>query len=233
MNDEKLMMESIWSTTGESIEDVERRIHDSADLKNLQQRADSYVHLLLNTFNWVNIDSNSEILEIGSGLGYIMQGMQRISGVKKINGLDISKSMIQSAKDRLARDNANIEEYNFIHYDGVTIPLVDKSIDFVYSNSCIQHIPKQYAYNLFFEIHRILKDGGFFVSQLLSWNHLQDFEKWRSFKDEVKFQINQVNTHWHHFYSTEELRQIFEVSISASKFGCIDNHGCIVLAIQK
>jgi hypothetical protein len=56
------------------------------------------------------------------------------------------------------------------------------------------------------EMHRCLKPGGSAFIQVLSWDALP--RQYISFKDEIKNQINGVNTHWHHYYEYREIEAI-------------------------
>lgn len=96
-------------------------------------------------------------MEVGSGLAYLMQEVRSRFGCDVL-GLDVAPNMVEFAKKRLARDQ--VPPFEFMLYDGIEIPVPSNSFDFVYSHSSIQHIPKHYAYNLFWEIQRILKPGG-------------------------------------------------------------------------
>ena len=64
-----------------------------------------------------------------------------------------------------------------MHYDGVHVPPEDGSLDFIYSVASLQHIPKEYVFNLFFEIKRLLSPTGFSLLHLLSFDHISDYHR--------------------------------------------------------
>jgi SAM-dependent methyltransferase len=101
---------------------------------------------------------------------------------------------------------------SFIHYDGIAVPLPDKSFDMIYSVAALQHVPKLYVYNLFFEICRLLKDDGHAVIQLLGFKKLPEQEQLIPWRDEVHSQIYRIEGHWHHFYAAEELLFVLPAS---------------------
>jgi hypothetical protein len=66
-------------------------------------------------------------LEIGPGVGFIIEAMAT-SADAHFTGLDISQSMIDKAANRLRAMAINA---SFCHYDGVTVPLPDGSLDLI------------------------------------------------------------------------------------------------------
>ncbi|MBV9300488.1 MAG: class I SAM-dependent methyltransferase [Acidobacteriaceae bacterium] len=194
-----------WEDPAESLESVENRIHDGVPKERLRTRAQAYVNTFARLFPWSLPGPGGRVMEIGSGLGYIMEAAVQKLNPSTVVGLDVSASMIENAKRRLARDGVETTALDFRLYDGVEIPYEDNSFDFVYSAATIQHIPKAYAYNLLFEIARVLKRAGFadlhFVSHSLLPDHLRLFP----LKQECLRQIRNEVGHWHVFYSHEEL----------------------------
>src|SRR5580698_5170037 len=105
---------------------------------------------------------------------------------RKIIGLDIAPNMVEMAKHRLGPG----EPFNFVVYDGVTVPLPDASFDLIYSVAALQHVPRPFVFNLFFEIRRLLKQNGFAVFHLLSTDSLSRQEKLHSWRQEIANQIS-------------------------------------------
>jgi SAM-dependent methyltransferase len=201
-----------WNNASETLEQVNRRIHDGVPLDQLDARADRYVSRLFELYPFAEPKDFQTSLEIGSGTGYIMKGLKRYltaRGVQhpKIIGLDIAENMLAKAHANIGADPT----FDFLLYDGITVPLPDHSIDFIYSVAAMQHIPKPYVYNLFFEIRRLLKDTGFAVIHLLSWRILEHQEKEWPWRTEIYNQVHQVEAHWHHFYSIDELNAVLKV----------------------
>jgi ubiquinone/menaquinone biosynthesis C-methylase UbiE len=205
-----------WNIDDEDIEETNKRIHGRVSLEELHTRADAFISTIFNTFPYVQIPANATIMDIGSGTGYLMEAMNRLatrlagkSPPKKIIGLDIAENMLAKAKERLGEGGA----YGYLHYDGLHIPMDNNSVDLIYSAAALQHVPKVYVYNLFFEIHRILKPTGFAVIHLASFKQLIRRRKkggkpWRT---EIANQIERKTAHWLHFYTKEELEIVLSV----------------------
>jgi ubiquinone/menaquinone biosynthesis C-methylase UbiE len=140
-------------------------------------------------------------MEIGSGVGYIMEGILRHTvaegvDIEKVIGLDIAENMIARARGRVAHQ----PKLDFLHYDGVTVPMRDQSLDFIYSVASLQHVPRQYVFNLFFEIRRLLKKDGFTIVHLLGYKHLPNpaSPPWDFL---VERQVNNSEEGWLSYYS--------------------------------
>ncbi len=72
-------------------------------------------------------------------------------------GVDVSPSMIDCAR----RLNAGIDNLHFIENAAPTLAmLADASVDFVYSNMTLQHIPAELAEGYVDEFLRVLAPGG-------------------------------------------------------------------------
>jgi ubiquinone/menaquinone biosynthesis C-methylase UbiE len=209
----------VWNNPSESSESVNRRIHDGVPLEALAARGQSYVDQIFGLFPYARLKDGASVMEIGSGVGYIMEAMDkgaRARGITlgKIMGLDVAEHMLERAMARLCGNPI----FSFIHYDGLHVPLPDDSLDLIYSVASLQHVPKPYVYNLFFEIRRLLKSDGYAVIQLLGFKLLPKQEKLFPWRDEIRWQVYKIEGHWHHFYSAEELQHI----LHASEFKHID-----------
>ena len=85
---------------------------------------------------------------------------------KRLDGVDLSPSNIENAKDYVAKNG--ITDANLIVCDGVGMPLVKSDeYDFVMSTIALQHIcVYDIRKNIFKEIHRALKKGGMITAQM-------------------------------------------------------------------
>ncbi len=198
-----------WDDPVESLEATNARIHDGVPLDQLEQRADTYVAGIFDQFRRVDPAMTRSILEIGSGTGFIMEGVDRYLrrhgiSASSIVGLDIAANMIAKAKARVG----DRRPFDFLLYDGINVPLADDSIDLVYSVAALQHVPKLYVYNLFLEVRRILKPGGFGVFHVLSVRHIPEQVRAEPWANEIRRQLNNETGHWHHFYAAEELQYV-------------------------
>ena len=96
-----------WDRPDESIESVARRIHEGASGEEaLHKRANDHVHSLFDPFPYARLVPQFRAMEIGSGLGYIMEALALYAqdkGIepKEIIGLDIAPAMIAKARQRI------------------------------------------------------------------------------------------------------------------------------------
>jgi ubiquinone/menaquinone biosynthesis C-methylase UbiE len=209
-----------WDDPTESLDATNARIHDGVAIDQLEARADTYVTAIFDQFPRINPAATRTILEVGSGTGFIMEGVERYlthRGVApaSITGLDIAPNMLAKAKARIG----GRRPFDFLLYDGVNVPIGDDSIDLVYSVAALQHVPKLYVYNLFLEIRRILKPGGFAVLHFLSFRLIPEHVKLEPWVNEIRRQLNNETGHWHHFYAAEELNYVLRY---ASGFPFVD-----------
>lgn len=188
---------STW-TQEEDLDSLNKRIHDASPVDQLANRARSYRDLLFDTFPEARPTESDTVLEFGSGVGWIMEAMLERFSVREIIGLDISENMIKRAQERFQDPRAR-----FVHYDGLHIPFKDGEIQVIYSCAAIQHVEKHVAFMLLKELHRVLADGGHAVLHLLSVEHIP--HSGAPYEEECLNHINNVPTHWHHYYSFDEL----------------------------
>lgn len=182
-----------WDDPNENIEATNARIHDGVPIDKLEDRADSYIQTIFGLFPYIQLPQQPTCLEIGSGTGYIMEALDReLTRQRKsplwIGGLDIAKNMLAKAKARLGKKKL----FKFFLYDGMSVPLPEESVDFIYSVAALQHVPKPYVYNPFFEMLRIVKQEGFVAIHLLSFKHLAVQEQFFPWREEIKQQITGV-----------------------------------------
>jgi ubiquinone/menaquinone biosynthesis C-methylase UbiE len=192
---------STW-LADESLESLNRRIHDGVAEDRLMDRARRYRDWLFDTYPDARPGRDARVVELGSGVGWIMEAMLERFPVEEIIGLDISANMIRRAQERFTNPAAR-----FAFYDGLHIPFADGEIDVLYSVAAMQHIEKHVAFLLFEELYRILKAGGHGIIHLLAVDHIPKAEL--TYHDECWNHVNGTPTHWHHYYSFDELFVLF------------------------
>jgi SAM-dependent methyltransferase len=220
-----------WNDPNETLESVNARIHDGVPLEKLEERADSYIRGIFGHFPYVRLPNRPVCLEIGSGTGYIMEALnrellRRLNPPGSITGLDIAENMLARASRRLSGQGP----FRFLHYDGVNVPAPGESFDFIYSVAALQHVPKPYVYNLFFEVHRLLRPAGFAAFTLLSFNYLPTQERFIRWRDEINRQIKLEVGHWHHYYSKDELDNVLKAGTGFPYVDVRDEDGIWVCA---
>jgi ubiquinone/menaquinone biosynthesis C-methylase UbiE len=220
-----------WDNVSEPLDDTEMRIHDGAARDQLAQRANRYLSDLRGMFPYTIPARGGVVMEVGSGLGWIMQAALAQLEPRSIIGLDVAPSMIAKARIRLRRDRVDDGRLGFLLYDGVTIPVRDDSVDYVYSVAALQHVPKIYVYNLLLEIKRILSPRGFCVIHLLAFSHIRN--NYPVFAEEIRHQIKGDPVHWHHFYAFDELLYVLADGVGASQIDIVDGDMSICCAFGK
>jgi SAM-dependent methyltransferase len=96
-------------------------------------------------------------LDIGCGLGRFSRALvQRFDSVIAV---DVSDQMIAKAKE--LNSERGRENISFQVSDGVTLPVSDRAIDFVWSYEVFQHIPTHEIIQAnILEVGRVLRPGG-------------------------------------------------------------------------
>ncbi len=224
-----------WEARGESLESVEARIHDGVPAKHLRQRAAGYLETLDALFPESRPRIGSRLMEIGSGVGYVLEEALRRYKPASIVGLDIAAGMIEHAKQRLHRDGVDASKVEFIHYDGVDVPLPDASIDHIYSVASLQHAPRPYCFRAMMEAWRLLRPGGAACIHLLAYSHFRDHMTLGAFQQELLQQIRENAGHWHHYYTVEELESVLRhgVGVSAECIALRQQLGSVYLSCRK
>ncbi|HSN39656.1 MAG TPA: methyltransferase domain-containing protein [Burkholderiales bacterium] len=206
-----------WEGKGETLEAIEARIHDGVPVARLRERAEGY----LNTFQTLYPESiprrSSRIMEIGSGVGYVMEAALRRYHPVRLVGLDIAAGMIEFAKQRLRRDGVDTRSVEFVHYDGIDAPLPDASFDMIYSVASLQHAPKPFCFRAISEAYRLLATGGTAWIHLLAYSHFRENVTPERFRHELLQQIHNRSGHWHHYYTAEELAATLQYGIGVSQ----------------
>jgi ubiquinone/menaquinone biosynthesis C-methylase UbiE len=224
----------VWNQHGKSISDVEAFIHDNHPMDRLHERAEGLFGLVCSHFPWAVPRPGSVVLEVGSGVGYIIQAALKRVEPSRIIGLDVADGMIQKAKDRLTRDGATDPRIEFVHYDGITIPLPDNSVDFIYSVAALQHIPRLMFYNLLYELKRILKPTGYCSAQTMSFGQLDNYDDSVGFfREEVRGQLANKEFAWVVFYSFEEMFHVLARGIGVKDIYIVEKDGSLWFSFTK
>ena len=193
-----------------TLDGLNRRIHDGVALEDLAARAadrrDTFFELL---FPYARPTEGARVLELGQGVGWIMESLLERYPIGEIVGLDVSPVMIESAQERWSDPRAK-----YVLYDGLHVPLEDDSFDNVYSVACLQHIEKHHAFLAMKELVRILKPGGHGTLHLISVHHLP--HSGRTYEEECWSHVNNVDAHWMHYYSFDEILVLFGDALSVT-----------------
>jgi SAM-dependent methyltransferase len=129
---------------------ADNRMHGEGDVRAAREnffarRGGNLEFLLRRRYEWMNeyIQPSDRGIEIGCGTG-------------------VSKLFIRAAEHRLT-DYADHEWIDVKNVDALATPFPDAEFDFVVSSNMIHHVPQ--PLQLFAEMRRILKPGGFLLVQ--------------------------------------------------------------------
>jgi len=224
-----------WEGRGEALEAIEARIHDGVPIAQLHARASGYLGTFEALFPGDVPTHGGRILEIGSGVGYVLEEALRRYRPSRLVGLDIAAGMIEFAKQRLRRDNVATRAIEFVHYDGIDAPLPDASFDLVYSVASLQHAPRPYCFRALMEAYRLITPGGRAWIHLLAYSHFRQYMTPEHYKHEVLQQIHERQGHWHHYYTVEEIETTlhFGVGIPADFIRLQERGGSLFICMRK
>ncbi|AHB49794.1 hypothetical protein W911_00440 [Hyphomicrobium nitrativorans NL23] len=97
------------------------------------------------------------VLDFGCGPGYDLVGFATQSKPSRLVGVDVSRSSLAEACDRLALHSSDVE---LLHHDvsDDNLPLDDASMDLVHSSGVLHHVPD--IDRTLAELRRVLKPDG-------------------------------------------------------------------------
>ncbi|WP_033165385.1 class I SAM-dependent methyltransferase [Clostridium sp. KNHs205] len=110
--------------------------------------------LFTDLIEYANLDSNSEVLEVGPGTGQATEPILKTGCSYK--GIELGESFSEIMKDKYN----SYKNFNIINADFETYPFESEQFDLVYSAAAFQWIPERIGYPKAFDI---LKGGGAFA----------------------------------------------------------------------
>jgi malonyl-CoA O-methyltransferase len=129
------------------------------------------------------------LLDVGAGTGFASQLLQKYYKKSSILALDLAINMLFQARLRCATRFRS--PFNFVCGDAESLPVVDSSIDMIFSNLTLQWC--QNLNLVFQEFRRVLKPGGVLVFTTFgpdtlvelreSWSRVDDTVHVNSFPD--------------------------------------------------
>ncbi len=193
-----------------SLETLNSRIHDGVPVEQLAGRAAERRDLCFEElFPYARPAEGARVLELGPGVGWIMEAMLARYPIGEIVGLDVSPTMIEAAQLRWSDPRAS-----YVAYDGLRVPLAGDSFDNVYSVACLQHVEKHHAFLVMQELVRLLKPGGHGTLHLLAIHHVPITRQ--SYEQECWKHVRNANTHWMHYYSYDEIVVLFSYALGVT-----------------
>lgn len=122
---------------------------DYTKIRKLSTRDRKYIDLLLE-----RLPKGSRVLDLGCGGG--TPSTKELARTYKVVGIDFAKNQIKLARK-------NIPNAKFHQMDMTKMTFEDEEFDAVFSLLAIIHVPRELKVQLYKDIHRILKPGGFLL----------------------------------------------------------------------
>ncbi len=132
------------------------------------------------------------VLDLGCGTGFLTRELQLFSGDKTIIAMDIAMPMLQAARSKC--------DVAFSCVDIESLPVQDKSIDWIFSNLAFQWCTD--LVGVFENFKRVLKPGGSLVFSSFGPQTLREL-KWAWAKVDDYSHVN-------NFFSVQQLREFMQ-----------------------
>lgn len=145
----------------ESIEKTRQGFEDSFaenSFYNRQTRNEKHLEEIL---YYLPVADGMNILDLGTGTGFLAFPLAEKYPQAKVTGLDIVEKALD--KNRIRAEGKELKNLQFISYDGMVFPFRDNTFDIVVTRYALHHFPA--ISDTFREISRVLKpDGILFLS---------------------------------------------------------------------
>jgi ubiquinone/menaquinone biosynthesis C-methylase UbiE len=145
----------------ESIDKTRQEFETSFSEKkyyDVQTYDDEHLNRIMNS---LDIQEDFHVMDLGTGNGFLAFPLAQRYPESTITGLDIVPLTLDRNKERAK--NRNIQNVDFISYDGMDFPFGDESFDVIVTRYCLHHFPD--IERTFREISRVLKPyGQLFIS---------------------------------------------------------------------
>lgn len=130
------------------------------------------IHSVLSKTERLDVTINKNIaLDFGCGVGRLSRALS--SRFDKVVGVDISNTMLHEAK----KINHEIKNIEFIHNTAKDLKIIpSNSVDFIYSNMVLQHMPRDRQISYLEEFCRILATEGVIAIQTPSKHKLNSLK---------------------------------------------------------
>src|SRR5687768_11220621 len=127
-----------------------------AEIERLRQQALWGWDKELRNLQWFGLQDGMELLEVGSGPGFITAQLLDTFPSLHVTCLEIDPEMVERAQSYLATKHSG--RYEIVQGNVMDMPLADDSLDFAYARLLFQHLPDPLG--AMREIRRVLKPGG-------------------------------------------------------------------------
>ena len=133
---------------------------DFVQYLDITRATDFFQEIKRRTFGLMDLRPGQNVADIGCGTGEEVRALAaKVGPSGRAVGLDISSTMIATAKERSRKGNANVD---FVQGDVKQLPFKDECFDAIRAERLLQHTPD--AESALREMARIVKPGGRMVS---------------------------------------------------------------------
>lgn len=140
----------------ESIEITKRSFEESfltENFYNKQTQDQAHLKLIL---NYLKIDDGMNILDLGTGTGYLAFPVAAQYPKAEVTGLDIVETAFIRNRERAEKHG--LKNLRFVSYQGTVFPFANEEFDIVITRYALHHFPA--IHDTFHEINRVLKPNG-------------------------------------------------------------------------
>ena len=102
----------------------------------LQTQDENHLDLILKK---LKLSPGKNILDLGTGTGYLAFPIAKLDKSYSIIGIDIVKETISRNNNEAIKKG--LENLQFVVYDGIELPFEDNSFDIIISRYAIHHFP--------------------------------------------------------------------------------------------
>lgn len=127
-------------------------------LYNRQTQDEEHLQRILEA---VKIEHHNDILDLGTGSGYLAFAMAKAAPAANVTGLDIVEKALE--ENRRIASEKQLQNVTFTAYDGMDFPFPEEAFDLITTRYALHHFPD--IQHTFAQVSRILKKGGqFFIA---------------------------------------------------------------------
>ena len=107
------------------------------------------------------VSENARVLDAGCGTGTLTLALLRTLQVPvKLTAIDLSSSVIATARKYVAKDNPNQQEVRFAQGNVLALPFADEAFDVVVTSGVLEYVPLEDGFT---ELARVIAPGGYFL----------------------------------------------------------------------
>ena len=198
-------------TRPNTLDQLNHRIHDGVAVEDLWARAeDRRDAFFVSLFPYAAPAEGSKVLELGQGVGWIMQATLDAYPISEIVGLDVSQNMVDRAGERWQDPRGELRHLR-------------RSPRATSRRRVRQHLLGR-VHPAHREAPRLPRDAGAQAHpQAGRARHARAALRappgpGRTWEDEAWHHVNGSDAHWHHYYSYDELYVLFARELDVTDF---------------